>query len=203
MLRPRETHYTFAPLEAGHTEELCVRIEIKQKSDNRLSLPLSDSVVSDSPITGEEVVTPVRTKSTPQLAGAWVARSHVIRPPLEPRTATKTPDSSYPSSATNSVTSLTGSVASSDGDIAKAMSRLTQSKLQGVWSKTGTTGAQVVKRQQEGGGKMFRIGGPDVGQRVPHTHNREMWRVGDDQRGLRHSTSSPALTGSIEPRSRQ
>ncbi len=202
MLRPRETRYTFTPLEAGHTEELCVRIEIKQKSDTRrLSVPLSDSVASDAPITGEEVVTPVRvrTNSNPQLTGAWVARSHVIRPPLEPRTSTKTPDSSYPSSATNSVSS----VASNDSDTVKAMSRLTQSKLQGVWSKTGTTGAQIVKRQQRGG-KMFNIGGPDAGQRPPRTHmpSREVCRVGDDQ-ALRHSISSPALTGGIEPRSRQ
>ncbi|XP_064401768.1 mitogen-activated protein kinase kinase kinase 20-like [Halichondria panicea] len=202
VLRPRETRYTFTPLEAGHTEELCVRIEIKQKSDTRrLSVPLSDSVASDAPITGEEVVTPVRvrTNSNPQLTGAWVARSHVIRPPLEPRTSTKTPDSSYPSSATNSVSS----VASNDSDTVKAMSRLTQSKLQGVWSKTGTTGAQIVKRQQRGG-KMFNIGGPDAGQRPPRTHmpSREVCRVGDDQ-ALRHSISSPALTGGIEPRSRQ
>lgn len=173
VLQPRETRYSFSPLETGRTEELCVRINIKDKSDKRLSLSLSESVTSDAPLTGSEVVTPARTSSSPQLAGAWASRAHVIRPPLEPR---PTVDGSYPTSATSSVSSITGSVASGDNDIA----RPTMAGLQGAWSKAGATGAQVVS----GGQQTYRMGSSGPRPHPPATPTS----VHD---GLRRCVSSP------------
>lgn len=190
-MQPRETHYTFSPLETGHTDELCVRINIKDKSEKRLSLSLSESVTSDVPFTGSEVITPARTSSTPQLArvqlaGAWAARAQVIRPPLEPRSKTRTPDSSYPPSDTSSVSSLSGSMASNEND---ARPKITAAGLQGAWSnKAGATGAQIVSGQ---GNMLFRIGSPPP---KPHPSATPT---------LRHCASNPAITGSKEQHSKK
>lgn len=203
--RPRETRYTFSPRDTGHTEELCVRIQLRPRSSNKPDNLLFDSVsmTSDAPITTHEVVTPSRSVSSPHLSGVWRARAEVFRPPLEPRTLT----SGYQSSITDSVSSH-HSLASSESETVKARRRLSNS--QNAWSQTGSTGAQAVVRKRESRGPMFQVGSDESGSERetpglssrPSSTNLRGGKTGGGGRGgdRRPWSSGPDMMGRREQR---
>ena len=188
--KPRETRYIFAPLESGNTEELCVKIELRPKMDKPTHLPpLSESVTSEAPLIAKELPTPSKSISSPNLSGVWASRAQFIRPPLEPRDTLQlertAPNVSFSNSTPNSsVTSITSSGSDSVRKPTQAQG-FRGPTLHGAWSKTGSSGAQIVK------------GGP---ARPPQP--RPMFSVGQQSSDSEQSSESSTPSGHRTPNTR-
>ena len=153
--KPCETRYTFTPKEDGNTEELCVKLFLQAAQPSRPDPPLpTDSCVSTTSSVTPTTSIPSRTLSSPQLSGVWATRSHVIRPPLEPRAIDSEVAAANRRESIDGmghqVTKKSSAQSPAQNKTVKKKSSFVGQPLQGVWAKLGSSGALVV---QTGGGE--------------------------------------------------